>query len=79
MTDEELRQQKQEFLKEYEALKEKYHLACAMGRDPEAMEDCSSREAFEALEAQYKAFGRFYDRQWKLARKKIRKDTLWKK
>jgi len=77
--EEELQQQKQEFLKEYEALKEKYHLACAMGRDPEAMEDCSSREAFEALEAQYKAFGRFYDRQWKLARKKIRKDTLWKK
>lgn len=75
----ELRQQKQEFLKEYEALKEKYHLACAMGRDLEAAEDCSSREAFETLEAQYKAFGRFYDRQWKQTRKKIRKDTLWKK
>ena len=75
----ELQQQKQEFLKEYEALKEKYHLAGAMGRDLEAAEDCSSREAFAALEAQYKAFGRFYDRQWKLARKKIRKDTLWKK
>ena len=66
-------------MKEYEALKEKYHLACAMGRNLETAEDCSSREAFEALEAQYKAFGRFYDRQWKLARKKIRKDTLWKK
>jgi len=75
----ELQQQKQEFLTEYEALKEKYHLACAMGRNPEAAEDCSSREAFEELEAQYKAFGRFYERQWKLARKKIRKDTLWTK
>ena len=77
--DAQLQQQKQEFLKEYETLKEKYYLACAMGLDLETMEDCSSREAFEALEAQYKAFGRFYDRQWKLARKKIRKDTLWKK
>lgn len=74
-----LQQQKQEFLKEYEVLKEKYNLACAMGRDLDAEEDCSSREAFEALEAQYRAFGRFYERQWKLARKKIRKDILWKK
>ena len=74
-----LQQQKQEFLKEYDALKEKYHLACAMSRDLEAAEDCSSREAFAALETQYRAFGRFYHQQWKLARKNIRKDTLWKK
>lgn len=71
--------QKQEFLEQYQALREKYHLACAMGWDPEKAEDCLSREDFETLEARYKALGRYYDRQWKLAKKHIRKDILWKK
>lgn len=75
----EYQRQKQEFLDEYEVLKEKYHLACAVSRSFSDSEDCSSREAFEQLDAQYRAFRRFYNKQWKLARKQIRKEMLWKK
>ncbi len=75
----EYQRQQQAFLKEYEALAEKYHLACARSRSFPDDEDCSSREAFAQLDAQFRAFKRFYDRQWKLAKKQIRKTTLWNK
>ena len=41
------------------------------------MDDFSSKERFEELEAQLQAFVTLFDDEWKKARKKIRKDILW--
>ena len=42
-------------------------------------EDFTSKRGFAMLEAEYAAFKRFYDAQWKLAKAKIRQDKLSKK
>ncbi len=41
------------------------------------IDDFSSKERFEELEAQLQAFVTLFDDEWKKARKKIRKDILW--
>ncbi|MBQ7344810.1 MAG: hypothetical protein IJW45_01950 [Oscillospiraceae bacterium] len=76
----ELEQQKQEFLREHGALAEKYRLANARNRDlsPDAG-DCCTKEAFGELEKEFEAFRRFYEKQWKLTKKQIRKEKLWDK
>ena len=80
----ELDQQKREFQREYEALGEKYRLANAryhaLAQRPETDgEHCLTKEAFAELEAEYKAFRRYFDRQWKTVKRQIRKEQLWKK
>ena len=42
-------------------------------------EDYTSRERFVELEAQYKAFNTYFQEQWKLTKKQIRKEILWAK
>lgn len=75
-----LERQKQQALREYEALLEQYRLAKAMARDTRDIdEQCRTREGFAELEKEYEAFRRFYERQWKLTKKQIRKEQLWKK
>ena len=39
--------------------------------------DMSEREEFLELEKEREAFERFYEKNWKSARKKIRKRILW--
>lgn len=83
--DAQMEQQKQEYLREYEALAEKYRLANArnhaiaqqQGQSP-ADEPLYTKEAFAQLEAEYEAFKRFFHSQWKIAKKQIRKDQLWR-
>lgn len=78
--EQELAQQKQAFLQEYEALAEKYRLAKALSRNIEDTDTpCCTKEAFAELEKEYEAFRRFYEHQWKLTKKQIRKEQLWKK
>ena len=72
-------QQMEAFEKEYQLLKEKYLLSAAMGRNTATSEDCSDQASFEALEAQFKALKAYYERQWKLVKKQIRKDLQKKK
>ena len=40
-------------------------------------DDYSSKERFAELEQEYEAFRRFFDKQWKHTKKKIRKRSLW--
>lgn len=76
----ELDRQKKEFLCQYETLAEKYRLANARNRVyTQGGEQCCTKEAFAELEKEYEAFCRFYKQQWKLTKKQIRKETLWKK
>lgn len=82
----EFEQQKQDFLKEYEALAEQYRLLNARNHalaerqgNPLSEEPHYTKESFAELEAEYEAFKRFFDRQWKIAKKQIRKEQLWKK
>ena len=82
--DQDLDYQKQLFQLEYEALEEKYRLLQAQDRaaaylaDPNAQgEIFLSKEAFARLEAEYAAYTRFFEQQWKQAKKQIRKDLLW--
>lgn len=82
----EFEQQKQEFLNEYEALAEKYrllnarnHVATERQGDQASEEPHYTKESFAELEAEYEAFKRYFDRQWKIAKKQIRKEQLWKK
>ncbi len=42
-----------------------------------AEDDFSSKEGFAELEREYAAFRRFFDVQWKQAKKRIRKKMLW--
>lgn len=73
----ELQRQKNLFLQEYEALAETLRVENARDHargDTDA--DLSSREAFAELEAEYAAFRRFYQRQWKAAKRNIRKEHL---
>lgn len=42
-------------------------------------DDFSTKEGFAQLEQEYAAFNRFYDVQWKKAKKGIRKRMLWNK
>lgn len=76
----------EKFRQEYAALAEEYHLQGARLHAMQAQsgttdqgEDCSSKEAFAKLEAEYSAFKRFFNAQWKIAKKRIRRDHLWKK
>ena len=41
------------------------------------MDDFSSKERFEELEEEYKAFTKLFENEWKKTKKKIRKDILW--
>ena len=76
--EEKLEQQRLEFQKEYEALGEKYRLACALSRDFSDTHSCT-KEEFGELEQQFEAFRRYYRQQWKLTKKQIRKEQLWNK
>lgn len=76
----ELEQQKQQFLREYEDLAEKYRLARARSRQLSSEDgECCTKEAFAELEQEFEAFRRFYEQQWKLTKKQIRKEKLWHK
>jgi len=44
-----------------------------------AEDDYSSKERFAELEREYAAFGKFFDGQWKSAKRSIRKRSLWSK
>ena len=80
-----LERQRKNFEAEYSALAEKYHLLRSLNHAKQAkdgltdMEDMSSKEGFLELEAEYKAFKRYFDSQWKKAKKEIRKKELWQK
>ncbi len=76
--EEKLAQQRQEFEQEYEALGEQCRLAGAMSRDLSKDQGCT-KEEFGELEQQFHAFRRYYERQWRLTKKQIRKEQLWKK
>ena len=41
------------------------------------MDDFSSKERFEELEEEYKAFAALFENEWKKTKKKIRKELLW--
>lgn len=71
--------QKQEMQMQFAALEEKYHLASALSLQLSDDEDLSDRESFARLDAQYQALRRFRAKQWKKAKKRIRKELLWKK
>lgn len=80
-----LAQQKQEFLREYTALVAELNLANAKVRahalasgNEDPHETFDTRETFAQLEAEYKAFARYYKKQWKLAKKQLRKQ-LWQR
>lgn len=80
----ELEQQKQDFLREYDILAEKYRLAMArihalteLNGQQATEETFATKEAFAQLEAEYEAFKRFFEKQWKLTKKQIRKEQLW--
>ena len=45
------------------------------GTLPEA-DDLTTKQGFDALEKEFKAFDRFYRDQWRRTKKKIRKDIL---
>lgn len=78
-----LQQQEAEFRTQYDTLAQQYNLAqglCLAAQAPEGIEGSfTSKEEFSRLEAQYKAFARFYEQQWKLAKKQIKKDSLQSK
>ena len=78
--DLELQRQKESFLREYEELAETLRVKNARehARD-ETDVDLSSRQAFAELEAEYAAFRRFYQKQWKAAKRNIRREHLGKK
>lgn len=76
--EEKLAQQRQEFEQEYEALGEQCRLAGALSRDLSKDQSCT-KEEFGELEQQFHAFRRYYERQWRLTKKQIRKEQLWKK
>ena len=42
-----------------------------------AEDDYSSKEGFAELQREYGAFRRFFDAQWKQAKKSIRKKAIW--
>ena len=76
----ELQRQKDLFLQEYAALAESLRVKNAREHAREDTDaDLSSREAFAELEAEYAAFRRFYQKQWKAAKRKIRQEHLNKK
>lgn len=77
----ELEELNNRFRGEYSALAEEYHLASARLRaqNGESDEDFSSKEDFARLEAEYRAFTSFFEKQWSLAKKRIRRDSLRKK
>lgn len=76
--EDKLEAQRQEFQQEYEALGEKCRLADALSRDLSKNQGCT-KEEFGALEQEFHAFRRYYERQWRRTKKQIRKDQLWKK
>lgn len=81
-----LEKQKAAFMQEYEALLETHRLLRArfhslaqthglLSEDA----DFSSKEAFAELEEEYAVYKRFFEQQWKLAKKQIRQEQLWQK
>ncbi len=70
------------FEAEYRALADRYNLQSAKIRAKDLCdgnvrdEDYSSKEDFLALEAEYEAFKRFYEAEWKKAKKQIRKTSF---
>ena len=83
--DAELEKVKEQFRQEYAVLLEKYHVqnarfrACNAKDGSSDTEDFSSKESFAQLEAEYRAFKRYFESQWKLAKKRIRREVLGKK
>lgn len=43
----------------------------------DATEDFTTQEAIEELEREFDSFNKFFDGEWKKAKKKIRKEVLW--
>ncbi len=76
----ELEKQKQQDLQKFEELNQQYRLAKARLHTQEQPnpEGCS-KESFAELEAEYQAFQRYFEKQWKLTKKQIRKEMLWNK
>ncbi len=77
-----LQAEEAKFRSEYKALAEQYNLKSAqlmakgLSENQKPDEDYSSKEAFIQLEAQYEAFRRFYEAEWKKAKRQIRKNSL---
>ena len=77
----------EQFRTEYATLAEKYHLLHARIHAIQSKdvawdsdeEDFSTKEAFAKLEAEYRAFRRFFNAQWKIAKQRIRENKFKKK
>lgn len=81
-----LEQQRQDFSLAYETLAEKYRLSNArvhalLHKQGLQISDAqfAAKDSFAELEAEYEAFKRFFAQQWKIAKKEIRKEQLWKR
>ena len=77
--EKDFQKQKEEFLQQYRQLAQLYQLTKARSRslsDDDA--DCTSKEAFSELEQEFVAFRRYYKKQWRLAKKRIRREMLRK-
>jgi septal ring factor EnvC (AmiA/AmiB activator) len=78
-----LQQQEDAFRQQYDHLAQQYQLAQGLYLATQVQSgiqvDHTSKEAFSRLEAQYKALERYYEQQWKLAKKQILKDQIKKK
>ncbi len=78
-----MEQQNLSFQEQYRSLTEKYDQVRGINLAAQAKQGITdsyiSKEAFSELEAQYHAFRKFYEKQWQLAKKQIRKDILQKK
>lgn len=72
--------QAQEYQYKLDRLSEKYLLASGCQLASQAISgiegEYATKEGFSLLEAQYLAFHKFYEAQWELAKKQIRKDQL---
>lgn len=58
---------------------EKYLLSARLNSVKPLEKDYTTKEGFAELEKEYAAFTKFFDKQWSLVKKKIRKEVLWKK
>lgn len=75
----------EQYRTQYAQIADRYHLISArlhalQAKSEEGVrEDFTSKQGFAVLEAEFTAFKRFYDAQWKLTKARIRKDKLSKK
>ena len=54
-----------------------YYIIAFNGNTVKPVQEMTEREAFLELEKEREAFERFYQKNWKSAKKKIRKRILW--